>query len=128
MHKYTGTNARGGSLYNNYNTNNVTGIGCINMPGSEFHNILYQLSSLRFSNSYQTKYQECGNYYYEDISKYGSNDVLAAQALALPPCPCSGQQAQLDGMWREISTGLNCYDYKFPSSTNATQRCCYSTE
>ena len=98
------------------------------MPDSEFHSIVYQLSSLRFSNSYQTKYQECGNYYYEDISKYGSNDVLAAQALALPPCPCSGQQAQLDGMWREISTGLNCYDYKFPSSTNATQRCCYSTE
>uniref|UniRef100_A0A1X7TZY4 VWFD domain-containing protein n=1 Tax=Amphimedon queenslandica TaxID=400682 RepID=A0A1X7TZY4_AMPQE len=123
-----GTNTGGGSQYNNYNVSNFKEIVCINMPDSEFYSIVYQLSSPGFSSSNQTKYQECSNYYYEDIAKYGSNDVLASQAQGLPPCPCSGQQAQLDGMWREIKTGLNCYNYKFPSSTNATQRCCYSTD
>ena len=123
-----GTNTGGGSQYNNYNTSNITEIGCINMPESEFHNVIYQLSSPSFSDPNQINYQECSNYYYDDISKHGSNDLLASWAQDIPPCPCSAQQAQLDGMWREIVTGLNCFDYKFPSSTNATQRCCYSTK
>lgn len=126
-------------MYNNHDLSGqkeVTSVGCKNMPGSSFHNILYRLSSAglsftsRFADATRIMRQECSKLYQEDISNYGSDQVMATLAQSLPPCPCSVKQAQLDGLWRAavISDRLNCYDYKFSNSNNATQRCCYSTK
>jgi len=122
-----GFNAAGGSLYSNHPysfRSTANEIACISSDTSNYTSVIFKISSV--PSSIQLERQLCWQWYFNDISDFGS---LEFYYQIVPPCPCTEFQARFDLRWDLLqllqNTYQTCYISRVIQPYDIGQLCCY---